>query len=90
MVMQPLPDLKYSPYMTLGIGNIDVDPSSTLIAVGSESDTLAQFGIGVQRFVSRRFLFRFEFNEYVIFSATNTRDNNEEVSEWKFGFAVFF
>ncbi len=90
VVMQPLPDLKYSPYMTLGVGKIDVSPSATLIVPEDDNNTMAQFGLGIQRYVSRSFLFRFEVNEYVIFSSTTTNDDNEEVSEWKFGFAVFF
>ncbi|MCG6891473.1 MAG: SH3 domain-containing protein [Gammaproteobacteria bacterium] len=90
LVMQPLPDLKYSPYLTLGVGKIDVSPSSTLLAGNDDVNTFAQVGIGIQRFVSRSFLFRFEVNEYVIFSTTSTTNNNEEVNEWKFGFAVFY
>jgi hypothetical protein len=88
--MQPLPDLKYSPYLTLGVGKIDVSPSNSLIASNSDVNSFAQVGIGVQRFVSRNFLFRFEVNEYVIFSTTSTSSNSEEVNEWKFGFAVFY
>jgi len=90
LVMQPLPDLKYSPYMTLGFGKIDISPSSTLLASNSETSSFAQFGLGIQRFVSRSFLFRFEVNEYVLFSTSSTSDNNEVVNEWKFGFAVFY
>ena len=90
LVMQPLPDLKYSPYLTLGLGRINVNPSSTLVVSSPEKNTFAQFGLGVQRYVSRRFLLRFEANEYVIFSTTSTTNDNEEVKEWKFGFAVFF
>lgn len=89
-IMQPFPDLKYSPYMTLGVGTIDVDPDATFISPETESDSFAQFGIGVQRYISRSFLLRFEANEYIIFSASSTSDDNEEVNEWKFGFAVFF
>ncbi len=90
LVMQPLPDLTYSPYMTLGIGKVEVSSSSSLIAAEDDNNTFAQFGLGVQRFISRSFLFRFEVNEYVIFSTSSTSDNNEQVNEWKFGFAVFF
>ncbi len=89
-IMQPMPDLKYSPYLTLGVGTIDVDPNATFISPETDSDTFAQFGIGLQRYISRSFLFRVELNEYVIFSASTTSDDNEEVEEWKFGFAVFF
>jgi uncharacterized protein YgiM (DUF1202 family) len=90
VVMQPLPDFKYSPYLTLGLGKIEVSPNSTLLAANDDVHTFAQVGIGIQRFVSRNFLFRFEVNEYVIFSTTSTSNNNEEVNEWKFGFAVFY
>ena len=89
-VMQPLPDLKYSPYLTLGLGKIEVSPSSTLIVTQDDSNDFAQFGLGIQRYITRSFLFRLEFNEYIIFSADSTRNDNEEVNEWKFGFAVFF
>jgi len=90
LLMQPLPDLKYSPYLTLGLGKIEVTPSSTLLASNDDVNTFAQVGIGIQRFVSRSFLFRFEVNEYIIFSTTSTSSNSEEVNEWKFGFAVFY
>jgi hypothetical protein len=90
LVMQPLPDLKYSPYMTLGMGEIRVDPSATLISPVEDTNTFAQFGIGIQRYISRSFLARLEVNEYIIFAADSTRNDNEDVNEWKFGFAVFF
>ena len=90
LVMQPIPDWKYSPYMTLGFGQIEVDPSATLIVPDKSTNSFSQFGIGVQRYISRSFLLRLELNEYIIFSPSNTSDNNEVVSEWKFGFAVFF
>ena len=90
LVMQPLPDLKYSPYMTLGFGKVEVESSSSLISSNSDNSSFAQVGIGVQRYVSRSFLFRIEVNEYVIFSTTNTNTSNEVVDEWKVGFAVFY
>ena len=90
MVMQPIPDWRISPYMTLGVGRIQVDPNSTLISQNDDTNTFAQYGFGLQAYVSRSFLARVEVNEYVIFSSTATRDENEVVNEWKFGFAVFF
>jgi len=90
LVMQPLPDFKYSPYLTLGLGKIKVDPSATLIAPVENINNFAQFGLGVQRYISRSFLARLEINEYIIFAADSTRNDNEVVNEWKFGFAVFF
>jgi hypothetical protein len=90
LLMQPLPDWRYSPYLTLGVGRIEVDPSSTLISQNDDTNTFAQYGVGIQAYVSRSFLVRVEVNEYVIFSSTATRDDNEVINEWKFGFAVFF
>ncbi|MGB5329936.1 MAG: SH3 domain-containing protein [Gammaproteobacteria bacterium] len=90
MVMQPLPDWRISPYLTLGVGQIETDPNSTLISQNDDSNTFAQYGLGIQGYVTRSFLARFEVNEYVIFSSTATRDDNEVIHEWKFGFAVFF
>ena len=90
MVMQPLPDWRFSPYLTLGVGQIKVDSNSTLISQNDDTNTFAQYGLGMQAYVSRSFLARVEVNEYVIFSSTATRDDNEVVNEWKFGFAVFF
>ena len=90
LVMQPLPDLKYSPYITLGFGKVDVESSSSLISSNNDTSSFAQVGLGVQRYVSRSFLFRIELNEYVIFSTTSTNNSNEVVDEWKVGFAVFY
>jgi hypothetical protein len=38
-------------------------------------------------YVSRRFMFRGEYNSYLTFTS---RDDNEELDEWKAGFAFFF
>ena len=90
LVMQPFSELSYSPYFSLGLGIIKVSPGTSLIIPQAEDNSFAQFGIGIQSYISRSFLLRLEFNEYVVFSASNIRDQNEEVNEWKIGFAVFF
>jgi hypothetical protein len=38
-------------------------------------------------YATRRFVLRAQFNSYVVFTS---RDDNEEVEEWKAGFAFFF
>jgi hypothetical protein len=90
LLLQPMPNLTWSPYLALGLGEIEVKPSSTLIASDDETNSLVQAGIGVQRFISRSFMFRFELNQYVILSADSTRNENEVINEWKIGFAVFY
>ncbi len=90
LVMQPLPELTYSPYFTLGFGKIKVSPSATLIVPVDQNNVFSQVGIGLQRHVSRSFMLRFETNEYVVFSSSTSNPKNEVVHEWKIGFAVFF
>jgi hypothetical protein len=90
LLMQPFPEWKYSPFFTLGLGHISVKPNATLIDPADKDNELSQVGIGFRKFLSRRFIVRAEYNEYVIFSASNAKDKNEDIGEWKLGFAVFF
>lgn len=90
LMMQPFPEWSYSPFFTLGLGRIEVNPNATLIEPEDKNNQVSQIGIGFKSYLSRRFILRFELNEYVIFSATNDKDENEDISEWKLGFAVFF
>ena len=53
----------------------------------TESDQLAYFGGGFKVALSPRIDFRAEINEYVVFTE---RDDNEEITEWKLGFAFSF
>lgn len=90
LLMQPFPEWNYSPFFTLGLGGIQVKPKVTLVDPLDKSNQVSQIGFGVKKYLSRRFLMRLEVNEYVVFSANNDRDENEDISEWKLGFAVFF
>ena len=90
LLMQPFPEISYSPFFTMGVGNIKVTPSATLISSNRRDNSVAQVGIGIQHYINRRFIFRFDYSEYIVFSASNVKDENEEISEWKAGFAVFF
>jgi uncharacterized protein YraI len=90
LIMQPFPEWTASPFFSLGVGRIKVKPSATLIASSARENTMSQVGLGLHYYLSRRFIFRFEYNEYVILSANNSDDNNEEIGEWKTGFVVFF
>jgi len=90
LLMQPFPEVSYSPFFTMGVGNIKVTPGATLTSSNRRDNSVAQVGIGIQHYINRRFIFRFEYSEYIVFSANNVKDENEEISEWKAGFAVFF
>ena len=81
------PDWRASPYFTLGGGVINTRPKATLVATTDRTDSVAQVGAGVRMYLSRRFVFRAEYKAHVVFTS---RNDNEEVREWKAGFSFFF
>jgi len=82
-----IPEWRITPFFKLGTGIIRTEPKSTLIATEDRTDQTAHVGGGVSAYITRRFVFRAEYNSYVVFTS---RDENEEVDEWKLGFAFFF
>ena len=81
------PDWRASPYFTLGGGVIKTEPKATLVATTDRTDNVALVGAGVRMYLTRRFVFRAEYKTHVVFTS---RDDNEEVQEWKAGFSFFF
>jgi uncharacterized protein YgiM (DUF1202 family) len=87
IVHSMFPERRASPYFTLGTGKIRTEPKATLIATVDRTDSLAHAGFGVRAYMTRRFVFRAEYRTYVVFTS---RDDNEEIREWKAGFSFFF
>lgn len=81
------PEWRASPYFTLGTGMIRTEPKGTLVATPDRTDQVAHVGLGVRTYLTRRFVVRAEYKSYVVFTS---RDDNEEVEEWKAGFSFFF
>jgi hypothetical protein len=81
------PEWRASPFFSLGTGIIRIEPKSTLAQSEDRSDQTAIVGLGLQAYLSRRFVVRAEYKGYVVLSS---RNDNEDVDEWKAGFAVFF
>ena len=87
VVHEAWPDWRVSPFFTLGTGIIHTNPKSTIVQGDDRTDQVAHVGAGFRIYANRRFLFRAEYKSYVVFTS---RDENEEVEEWKVGFAFFF
>ena len=81
------PDRRLSPYFTLGAGVITTHPKATLVATVDRTDSLALVGAGVRMYLSRRFVFRAEYRAHVVFTS---RNENEDIREWKAGVSFFF
>jgi hypothetical protein len=82
-----LPEWRFSPFVSLGTGLVVIDPKGTLVTPLDRSDQTAYVGGGVRFYLTRRFFLRGEYKSHVVFTS---RDDNEEVDEWKLGFAFFF
>lgn len=87
LVHMPFPEWRIAPFLMLGTGVVHISPKATLVSTEDRTDQVAQAGAGVRAYLTRRFLFRAEYSGYVAFTS---RDENEEVEEWKAGFAFFF
>jgi uncharacterized protein YgiM (DUF1202 family) len=87
VALQPFPEWRVSPYAALGTGVIHISPQATLVQSEDRTDQVAHVGLGLRMYVTRRFMFRAEYNSYLTFTS---RDDNEELDEWKAGFAFFF
>ncbi len=82
-----VPEWRIAPYFTIGTGMIITEPKTTLVQTADRNDQIAHVGAGIRGYLTRRFLARIEYRSNVVFTS---RDDNEEVDEWKAGFAFFF
>ena len=81
------PDWRISPLLTLGGGLIRIEPKATLVQPEDRTDQTAYAGAGVRMYLTRRFFLRAEYRHHMVFTS---RDQNEEIQEWKLSFAFFF
>lgn len=87
MVHEPFPEWRVSPFFSIGVGSIKTTPDATLVQTEDRTDTIMMVGIGAQAYISRQFMLRVEYTNNLILTS---RDENDEVNEWKIGFNVFF
>jgi hypothetical protein len=82
-----VPEWRISPFVSLGTGIVHIEPKATLVAPLDRTDQTAYVGGGVRYYLTRRFFVRAEYNSHFVFTS---RNDNQEVDEWKVGFAFFF
>ena len=83
------PEWIVAPYVVFAAGKIRTKPRGSLVQSGDEarSANVLSAGLGLRYYLTRHFLVKLEFNSLLV--KTN-RDENEELAQWKLGFAVFF
>ena len=87
LLAQPFPEWRISPFFSLGTGVIYTDPNVTLVDETDRTEQIGSVGAGVRVYLTRRFIVRAEYRNHVIFQG---KDDNQEINEWKVGFAFFF
>jgi hypothetical protein len=81
------PEWRWSPYVSIGGGIFTVQKDLQRPNLIDRNDETAYIGLGVRFYLTRRFFLRAEGKERVIFTS---RNDNEELTEWKVGLAYFF
>jgi uncharacterized protein YgiM (DUF1202 family) len=82
-----MPEWRLSPFFMLGTGLVHITPKATLVLPSERTDQTAYVGGGLRFYLTRRFFVRAEYKSHIVFTKRNA---NEEVDEWKLGFAFFF
>jgi len=83
----PFPAWRISPYFQLGAGVLQTEPGATLVQAKDRIDNTLLVGGGMNVFLGRRFNFFLDFRRHTVLTS---RDDNEEIDEWKLGFNVSF
>lgn len=87
LLNHPFPHWRYSPYFTLGGGERETSPRSTIVGTEDRTDGVITVGGGLRIYLASRFLLRVQYKRYTILTS---RDDDEEVDEWKIGLSAFF
>jgi hypothetical protein len=87
-----MPDVRvlrrFTPFLGIGTGILRLEPKARFAQqLESRTDQLAYVSGGLKFYLTRQFFVRAEYRWHVIFT---NRDDNQEVEEWKAGFAFFF
>lgn len=84
--MNPFPEWRVSPFFGIGSGVIHIDPQTTVVQSEDRTDEIAHVGAGANVYISQRFILRLEYRRHTVLTS---RDDNEEIDEWKAGFSLF-
>lgn len=81
------PDKRLTPYFSIGTGKIHTSAHTTQVQNVDSTDQMSFIGAGARLYLSRRFIVRGEYHANHVYTS---RNENEDIKEWKVGFAFFF
>ncbi len=87
ILMFPFPSWRVSPFFAIGTGMIWISPQTTIVQSEDRRDEIAHAGVGANVYLSDRFVLRMEYKRHTVLTS---RDDNQEIDQWKAGFSLFF
>ena len=87
IVSQPFPEWRASPFFTIGMGRFKNVPKATLVSAIETDADLANAGVGLRYYITRRFILRADFKQHVVLISA---DRTDSYQEWSMGFSLFF
>jgi hypothetical protein len=87
IVSQPFPEWRVSPFFTLGAGRFKNTPKATLVSAIETKADLANAGLGLRYYITRRFILRGEYRRHVALIGS---DRTDSYQEWSMGISFFF
>ena len=85
--LRPFPRSRISPFFNIGTGYIHIQPQTTIVQAQDLNDEIVHAGLGADLYLSRKFMVRMEYRRHTVLTS---RDDNEELNQWKAGFSIFF
>lgn len=85
-VIEPLSHWKVSPWLSVGVGNLDIDSQPKLVPLSIDSADFDSYSIGGNYYLGRNFLIQTSYRWYSIDADIRT----ERVQSWNLGFSAFF
>jgi opacity protein-like surface antigen len=82
-----VPEWRLSPFIGIGTGFVHTSPRATIVLPEDREDQTAYAGAGLRFYLTRRFFLRADYRWHTIFTS---RDENQELEEWKVQIACFF
>jgi SH3 domain-containing protein len=81
------PRWRFSPYILMGAGIVDIEPRTVLVKPDISSNREVHAGLGLRVYLTRSFVFRAEYRNFVVLTDSN---DNDELEAWRAGFGVLF
>jgi uncharacterized protein YgiM (DUF1202 family) len=86
ILIEPFSQWQVSPFILGGHGTLTIDSQPKLTPLNINDSNFNFYGVGVNYYIGRNFLFKSEYRSYSV----STDNNNVSLKAWTIGFNTFF